>query len=92
MGTVGHELSRRAMIAGERRVDMLPDALAGPAVETVVDRRRGTVFSRTIAPACPAAKRMYDATEDASVVDRWTSVTRQKRLDLGLLLVVQPKQ
>lgn len=93
VGAVGKKLAVRAPVSGQSGVDALPDALPGPAVEGIVDRRVGAVFRRAVAPAAAAPKHMDDPTEDAPVIDtRRATIVRQQRLDLRPLLVIQPEQ
>src|SRR5262245_30018712 len=93
MRAVGEQLPWRSRIAGHRRIDFLPYALARPAVEAIVDGRAGTVIRRAVAPASAAAQHMNDAAQDTPVIDpRRTAVMRQKRLDPRPLLIIQPEQ
>src|SRR5215831_19359931 len=83
-----------ALAAGERFKDRLPMPALSPAIETIVDRRVGTIIGRAIAPACVALKHVNDTTDDASiVVARRAGLVRwQMRLYLSPLLVVEPEQ
>ena len=80
--------------AGKRFKDRLPMSALGPAIETIVDRRVGTIVGRAIAPPCTALKHMNDTADNASIViARRASLVRwQMRLNLSPLLVVQPEQ
>ena len=80
--------------AGERFKDRLPMSALGPAIETIVDRRVGTIVGRAIAPPCTALKHMNDTADNASIViARRASLVRwQMRLYLSPLLVVEPEQ
>ena len=76
--------------AGERFKDRLPMSALGPAIETIVDRRVGTIVGRAIAPPCTALKHMNDTADNASIViaRRAGLVRWQMRLYLSPLLVV----
>ena len=88
VGAVDEKLPGRARVPGQRRIDPLPDALAGPAIEAVVDGRGRTILRRAVAPAAATSKDMDDPAQDAPVIDpRRATVVRQKRLDLRPLLV-----
>ena len=80
--------------AGERFKDRLPMSALGPAIETIVDRRVGTIVGRAIAPPCTALKHMNDTADNASIViaRRAGLVRWQMRLYLSPLLVVEPEQ
>ena len=80
--------------AGERFKDRLPTSALSPAIETIVDRRAGTIVGRAIAPACAALKHVNDTADNASIViARLARLVRwQMRLDLSPLLVVEPEQ
>ena len=80
--------------AGERFKDRLPMSALGPAIETIVDRRAGTIVGRAIAPACAALKHVNDTADNASIViaRRAGLVRWQMRLYLSPLLVVEPEQ
>lgn len=61
----------------------LPKSAPGPSIEAVVDRRRWAVDRRTVFPAAADFQDMYDATDDAAIVDTtgtWLIVWKQ-RLD-----------
>lgn len=80
--------------AGERFKDRPPMSALGPAIETIVDRRVGTIVGRAIAPACAALKHVNDTADDASIVVAHRSglVRWQMRLYQSPLLVVEPEQ
>ena len=71
-----------------------PETAAGPAVETVVDRCRGTVFGRAIAPAASGLENVDDARDDTPVVDTAGAglVFGKMRLHRRPLRVAQPKK
>lgn len=71
-----------------------PEASAGPAIEPVVDRRRGTVFGRAITPSAAALQDMDDARDHAPVIDtpRARLVPRDVRFNQRPLGIAQPKQ
>ena len=73
---------------------LFPDAAPSPANKPVIDRGRGTIFGRAIAPAAPALQHMHDATDNAPIVCTLDAshIRRQTRLNPLPLLIAQPKQ
>jgi len=71
-----------------------PEAPAGPAIEPVVDRRRGTVFRRAITPSAARLQDMDDARDHTPVIDtpRARLVARDMRFNQRPLRIAQPKQ
>ena len=49
--------------------DALPDTTLGPAIVTIVDRRRRPIEGRNVAPSTACLQDMQDARDDRSVVD-----------------------
>lgn len=93
VGTVGHDLARRGVIAGQGGIDALPDALARPAIEAIVDRGVGAIVRRAIAPWHAGAQHVDDAAQHAPIVDPpGAAKMRQQTLDRGPLLIIEPKQ
>ena len=80
--------------AGERFKDRLPVPALGPAIESIVDRRVGTIVRRAIAPSRAALKHMNNPADDAPIViTRGARLVRWKtQLDLRPLPIVQPEQ
>ena len=66
----------------------------GPAVEAVVDRRRGTILGRAVLPAAADLEHMQDAGVHPTVIDPAGArlVLGQMRFDRRPLLVAQPEQ
>ena len=48
-------------VSGQGIKDLMPDALAAPPVEAIVDRRVGAVLDRTVSPSRTASKHVDDA-------------------------------
>jgi hypothetical protein len=66
---------------------------ARPTVETVVDRRRWTVFGRVVLPAAAALENMDDTADNPAVVHPTGAglVRRKVRLDRRPRVIVQPE-
>jgi len=79
---------------GQGPKDRVPSVFLGPAIETIVNRRVGTVLVRTIAPACPRLQHMDNAADDASIIVplRTRQAIRKMPFDPRPLSVIQPKQ
>lgn len=71
-----------------------PETLAGPAVETVIDRRVRTILFRTINPAASCLQHMDDPGNHPPIIDpsRTGLVLRHERFNRCPLLIGQPKQ
>jgi len=66
-----------------------PEPFARPAVEAVVDRGRGAIVERTIAPSAADLENMDDAGDHTTIIDPASAafVPRQQRLDDRPLLI-----
>src|SRR5271154_3432781 len=65
---IDHLRLRRSSAFRQRVEQVLPYAAFCPTHETVVNRGRGAVFRRAIAPPAAAFKHMNDAADDAPVI------------------------
>jgi hypothetical protein len=90
---VDHLQSSGAAAAGKLSEQVFPDPAPRPAHKAIVDRRRGTIFGRAIAPAAATFQHMNDAADDAAIICALdtANIRRQVRFDPFPLLVTQPK-
>jgi hypothetical protein len=72
---------------------IFPDAAPRPAHKAVIDRCRGTILGRAIAPATAAFEHMHDAADDAAIIHPLDAadIIRQVRFKSLPLLIAQPK-
>jgi len=91
---VNHLYVRNTALAGKLSEQVFPNSTPCPAYKAIIDRRRRTVFRRTIAPAAAAFQHMNDTADDAAIVCtlNTTDIRRQMRFDPPPLFLAQPKQ
>ena len=89
VGGVDHLRLCRSTTRSEFSEQTLPHSAFGPAYEAVINRRRGPVFRRAIAPPATALDHVHNAADDAAVIDAGLAsyVPGQMGLDLRPLIV-----
>jgi hypothetical protein len=90
---VDHLRARRPSIPGKLPEHVFPDTAPGPAHKPVINRCRGTIFGRAVAPAAAASQNVHDATDDAAIICSLYAahILRQVRFDPLPLIIGQPK-
>ena len=91
---IDHLHRRGAAAPGKCTEQSLPHAAFRPANKAIVDRRRWSVYRRTIAPPAAALDDKQDAADYAPIIHTRlaTDVRRQKRLYRAPLFIAQPKK
>jgi hypothetical protein len=90
---VDHLRARRSPVPGKRPEQVFPDTAPGPSHKPVINRCRGTIFGRAVAPAAAASQNVHDATDDAAIICSLYAahIRRQVRFDPLPLIIGQPK-
>ena len=81
-----------AAVTGQGFEDVVPDALAAPPVEAIVDRCVRPILGRTVAPAPARLEHVDDAGDHPAIIDpsRTATPAKQVWLDPRPSLVIQP--
>jgi len=90
---VDHLCIGRSSACSKLPEQAFPDAAPSPAHKAIINRCRGTIFGRAVAPATAAFQYVHDAADDAAIVDPFDAshVRRQMTFDPLPLLIAQPK-
>jgi hypothetical protein len=90
---VNHLRARRSSVPGKLPEQVFPDTAPGPSHKPVINRCRGTIFGRAVAPAAAASQNVHDTTDDAAIICSLYAahIRRQVRFDPLPLIIGQPK-